>query len=153
MKQGKMTTDPLAVRFDSQGVGVDFQAAAPGVFAYIPMVVGNLNPSWDAWLLDRTRDEPNWRQLPKLEGTAYAAVPGDTKWDLFLGHPVVADDKGLVIALCNLKPGHWRISLHNPTGEDITTNVRSTRNWTPFTLAQRSVTVKAGASIDIMLPE
>jgi hypothetical protein len=150
--QGTLTTDALAARFAGEGAGASFRAPTLGVNAYVPILVTGLNPNWDAWLLDRTRGAPNWRQLQVLDGTAYAAIPGDVELNHFLGHPVVADDTSLVISLCNTLPGKWLVTLHNPTAEAIQTTVRSVDAWTPFSLKPRQVTVAPGTSVDLPLP-
>jgi len=69
--------------------------------------------------------------------------------DLFLGPPVVADRDELQISLCNLLPGQWLVTLHNPTDNEVKAKVRSSAGWSAFTLPPTDCTVPAGSSVDI----
>jgi hypothetical protein len=152
---GKAMGDGIAAHVDAHGVGADLRLNPMPIEAYLPVVIENAQRNWDVWLVDRTREEPNWRQLPKVAQTAYAILPCDTKRDYFLGHAILADPetgKDLVISLCNLLPGKWLVSLHNPTDQPITTKVRSAPTWPVFKLDPREITVPAGASLDIPVP-
>ena len=108
-----------------------------------------LQPNWDAWVVDETLPAPNWRQVVKTEGTAYAVLPCDSAKHYFLGHPVMADNPAVKISLCNTLPGQWVITLHNPTDAAIQTRIQTTSGWTPFTLQPTTCTIPAGASVEI----
>jgi hypothetical protein len=151
VRQGVARADHIAIRIDGAKTGADLTLPANiDLRTFWTLVVDNMNENWGVWLLDRTLPKPNWRQLPVVDKTAYAVVRSDTDKDLFLGHPVLADDEDLVISVCNL-PDRWQVTLHNPTDRNITTKVRSAKNWTPFTLAEEDVTVPAGSSTDVPL--
>ena len=51
--------------------------------------------------------------------------------------------------LCNLEPGKWLLTLHNPTEREIQTRVQTSPQWTVFKLAKQACTVPAGSSVDI----
>lgn len=89
-----------------------------------------------------------------IEGVGYAIVRSDTPRDLFLGHPVTADASDLAISICNFEPGRWQVALHNPTDKPIKATIRSSANWTPFSLPPRQVEVPAGPlkEIELQMP-
>ena len=149
---GEMRADHIAVRLDCKGAGADLRLPASGLPMFWPLVIENINENSGLWLLDRTRKAPNLRQLPVAEGTGYAVVPSDEPRDLFIGHPVVADVPEVVISICNLLPGRWQVTLHNPTDEPISTEIRSAPAWTPFTLPETEHTIPPGSSVDIVVP-
>ncbi|MHB9132423.1 MAG: hypothetical protein ACYDBB_15240 [Armatimonadota bacterium] len=142
-------TDAIALYLDGKGSGAEVTIPAVRLAANRAIVLEHMNNNWDVWLLDRKRQAPNWRQLPMVDGTAYAVVFADDPIDLFLGHPVTADNPNVKITLCNTLPGKWLISLHNPTAKEIRTKVTSAPAWTPFKLSAKSYTIPAGASVDI----
>jgi len=149
VSRGRVTGDFIAARIDCGGADVDLQFEPLAIRGYLPIVLENVQKNWDVWLVDRTLRTPNWRQLPKTDDTAYAVLPCDTKKDYFLGHPVVADNKDLVINLCNLLPGQWQVSLHNPTDKPIAAKVRSASKWPVFVLKEKQYTIPAGSSVDV----
>ncbi|MCC6227516.1 MAG: hypothetical protein IT195_14075, partial [Microthrixaceae bacterium] len=151
--RGKVVAmDGLAMHLDVARSAIEMKIAPLNLGGRLPVVLENAHPNWDTWLLDRATAAPNWRQIPKVDATAYASLPGDAAQDLFIGHPVVADRDELQISLCNLLPGQWLVSLHNPTDREVKANVRSQPAWTPFTLAAKDYTVPAGSSVDIPVP-
>ena len=144
-----LKTDGLVLRIDGKQQGTDIRFPVSTLKAFWPVVLEQMNPNWDVWLLDRTRQSPNWRQLPMVDGVAYATVPSDIPQNLFLGHPVLADNPAVKITLCNLLPGQWQVSLHNPTDKTLTARVWTAASWTPFKLRTKSYTLAAGSSVDI----
>ncbi|OPZ31278.1 MAG: hypothetical protein BWZ02_00302 [Lentisphaerae bacterium ADurb.BinA184] len=141
--------DAIALHLDGAGRGAEVKIPAVPLRANRALLLEGMNDTWDVWLLDRARPAPNWRQLPMVDGTAYAAVFADEAIDLFLGHPVIADRPELRISLCNTLPGKWLVSIHNPTERAITARVESAKAWTPFTLPARSCEIAAGSSLDL----
>jgi len=150
LQQGKLLRmDGIAMHLATAEGTIAMQLTPFKLGGYLPVVIEDAKPNWDVWLLDRARKQPNWRQLPKVDGTVYASLPSDVAQQLFLGHPVVADQDALQISLCNLLPGQWLVSLHNPTEKAITANVHSSAAWTAFKLPAKQYIVPAGSSIDI----
>lgn len=145
----EIVMDGLAMHLGVAQADVEMKLVPFDLGGRLPLVLESVHPNWDVWLCDRTRKTPNWRQLPKVDTTAYASVPSDVAQDLFLGHPVVADRDELQISLCNLLPGQWLVTLHNPTDQAVTATVRSSQNWPVFTLPAKPYTVAAGSSVDI----
>lgn len=147
---GKLTLmDGLSMHLDAARTAVEMKIAPLNLGGRLPVVIENAQPNWDVWLLDRSQQQPNWRQLPKVGATAYASLPSDVAQDLFIGHPVVADHDEVQISICNLLPGKWLVTLHNPTDKEIKTTVHNQPNWPAFTLSAKEYTLAAGSSVDI----
>ena len=153
VSSGKAVCDGVAAHLDGNRSSVNLRFDAMPLNAFLPVVVENLQKNWDAWLVDRTLKTPNWRQIMKADETAYVVLPCDEKKDIFLGHPVLADKPEIVISLCNLLPGQWLLSLHNPGDAPVTTKVRSAPDWPVFKLAEKEYTVPAGATVDVAIQE
>ncbi|HOF88657.1 MAG TPA: hypothetical protein PLZ36_11230, partial [Armatimonadota bacterium] len=143
--------DAIALTLDGKGRGAEVKIPAVPLKANRALVLEKMHDNWDVWLLDRARKAPNWRQLPMVDGTAYATVFADEPIDLFLGHPVIADHPAVKITLCNTLPGQWVVALHNPTEQAITTRVETQKAWTPFTLKRKAYTVPAGGMVEIRI--
>jgi len=146
-----LTGDGIALHLDASKGSAGLRFDALNLNAFLPVVVEGLQPNWDAWVLDRTLKAPNWRQIVKVDGTAYAVLFNDTKKDYYLGHPVQGDNPTVKISLCNTLQQEWQVTLHNPTDAAITTTVWSDKNWPAFRLARKKVTIPAGSSVEIML--
>ena len=148
--RGKLALmDGLSMHLDAARESVEMKISPLNLDGYLPVVIENTQPNWDIWLLDRSRNKPNWRQIPKVDATAYASLPSNVAQQLFIGPPVVATSDDLHISLCNLLPGQWLVSLHNPTDQAIKATVRSLPNWSVFKLPAKEYTVPAGSSVDI----
>ena len=148
-----VTGDGIAAHFDGKQTGVTFRFAPLKLYAFLSVVLEHMQPNWDVWVIDRTLKTPNWRQVVTAGETAYAVLPCDAKKDYFLGHPVLADSPALHISVCNTLPGHWQLTLHNPTDQPITTAVWSNKDWSAFRLKKTTVTVPAGDCVDMAIEE
>jgi len=137
------------MHLDAGKAAVEMTIAPLTLHGRLPLVVENAQPNWDVWLLDRAMKQPNWRQLPKVGATVYASLPSDVRQNLFIGPPVMAESGDLSISLCNVLPGKWLVTLHNPTDTAINTKVWSAPGWSAFKLAKKAYTVPAGSSVDI----
>jgi len=145
--------DGIAAHFDGKQTGVKFRFAPLNLHAYLSVVLEHMQPNWDVWVVDRTLKAPNWRQVVKVDDTAYAVLPCDAKKDYFLGHPILAENTAVYISLCNTLPGHWQVTLHNPTDQPIATTVRSNPDWPVFKLRKTTVTVPAGDSLTMQIEQ
>ena len=149
VRPGRVQSDGLALHIDGGRASVELRCGAQKLNSFLPVVLENLEANWDAWMIDRTRRVPNWRQLPKAGTRAYAALPCEARGRWFLGHPVLADQPAVVISLCNLAPGQWLVSLHNPTDGELTTRIRTAPGWDIFALPAEPYTIPGGASVDV----
>jgi len=148
---GTFTGDGIAVHIDGHAGAVTLDSAPLPFNAYLCVEMTNLQPNWDAWIVDQSIPAPNWRQVVKNDGIAYAALPCATPKRYFLGHPVMADNPALKISLCNTLPDQWQLTLHNPTDQAITTQVWTAPQWTPFKLRKKRYTIPAGDSVEVAI--
>lgn len=145
------TGDGIAVHLDGSAGSADLSYPDLQLNSFLPVVMRDLPENWDAWIIERTRTAPNWRQIVKKDDTAYAALPTDGKKAFFIGCPVQAGNRTLHITLCNTLPKQWVVSLHNPTNTAITTNVWTAKGWGIFTLKAKPYTIPAGSSVEIAI--
>lgn len=126
--QGRLGARRLILALDGEGRGAAFRLPRADLPAALPVTVSNLNPNWTVALLDRVRRR--WRPLGLLEETAYAVLDTteDDK-DVFIGHPVVADDPDLVLNLVQTGDREGILEIHNPTGRAVETGIRWTPAW------------------------
>ncbi|MHB9134708.1 MAG: hypothetical protein ACYDBB_26855 [Armatimonadota bacterium] len=114
----------------------------------LPITVSNLNDRWSACLYDRTLKKT--RPLGMFEGKAWATVCLTGRQDLFIGHPVTADDRNLTIQLTQRGDNAWSLEVHNPTDKPITTTLHKNPFFDPLqgkTLGEEKVTIPAGSSV------
>lgn len=120
---------------------------------FLTTIVENLNDNWSVQLLDRNRAWPNHRALPIREGRSYAELdPNDASLDLFIGHPVTADNRDLRITVNWAEKGVWYVEAHNPSEQRVSARLTSHRAWTPFRFAE-SVELAPGTSKTWMVRE
>jgi hypothetical protein len=118
---------------DAQGSAIEVKipkAAMPGL---LPAVVEGLVDNWSVQLLNKARPWPNHRQLPIRGGRAYAELDfNDGDSDLFIGHPVVADNRDLKVQVAWESRGSWYVEAHNPTDKPIKARLSASPGWTVF---------------------
>jgi hypothetical protein len=88
----------------------------------LPIRVGGLNDRWSACLLDRAQGKA--RPVGMFEGQAWATVSLNGALDLFVGHPVIADNPEVYIQVTQTGADSWSIEVHNPTDQAIRTTIR-----------------------------
>ena len=114
--------------------------------ALLSTVIEGLNDQWSVYMLDKNRDRPNFRALPIRDGKSYLDLDTeDNDMDLFLGHPVVADNHHVKITAAWMEQGKWFIEVHNPSEEAIDTRLKTNTGWPLFTL-DRQITLSPGSS-------
>ncbi len=143
--------DGLAIHLDGRAGSADLSFPDMKLNAYLPVVMTGLPEHADAWIVERTRTTPNWRQIVKNGDTAYAALPTDGKKAYFIGCPVQAGHRNLHITLCNTLAKQWVVTLHNPTNNPITTDVWTAKGWGIFTLKPKPYTIPAGSSVEMTI--
>lgn len=119
------------------------KTALPG---FLTTIVDGLNDNWTVQLLDRSRPWPNHRALPIRDGRAYAEIDSnDSAQELFIGHPVTADNHDLRLTVTWLAKGTWWIEAHNPSGQAVKAKLKSHPAWNAFRFAE-SADLASGAS-------
>ncbi|NQT87730.1 hypothetical protein HQ560_13255, partial [bacterium] len=110
----------------------------------VPIRVTGANPRWSACLWDAAR---GIRPVPVFEGATWAVTEVRGKADLFVGHPVVADNPKCVITAVHTDPSTWAIGVHNPTDQALTATVRPNPAFDPLAAqAAERVELAPGAS-------
>ena len=148
-----VTGDGIAVHLDGKPGSASLRFENLKLNAFLPVVMEGLPPNADAWIVDRTLKAPNWRQIVKKDGIAYAVLPCDAKKDYFIGCPVQAANPALHITLCNTLPQQWVVTLHNPTDSALTTAVWTARDWPIFALNRKAYTIPAGSSVEVRVQQ
>jgi hypothetical protein len=131
---------------------VNATAPRASIDGYVTARVEGFNDNWPVYLLDRNRAWPNYRKLPLRDGVAYAQIDfNERDVDLFIGHPLRAQEEALLLHAVYLTKGQWRVEAHNPTEAPLETTVRSDPDWPLFSFEKR-VSLKPGTSQSWLLP-
>jgi len=80
-------------------------------------------------------------------------VPLHGTADLFVGHPVTADNREVFIQVTQTGEDAWAIEAHNPTDLPITTTLRSNPAFGPLAakLVPQALTLAPGSSVTMRL--
>ena len=144
--RGRQIDNYLCWRLAAEGGAVEAAVPKTDMPSLVPALIEGLNDNWSVQLLDKRRPWPNHRSLPIRDGVAYAELDfTEGPSELFLGHPVTADDPRLKLLASWQEPGTWYVEAHNPTDHAVKTVVRSAPGWTPFSL-QAAIELSPGAS-------
>jgi hypothetical protein len=137
IKRGKQIDNYLIWRLNGEGSGIEAKIPRTDMPGFLPVCVENLNDNWSVQLLDRARPWPNHRALPIRDGRAYAQLDlNEGDLDIFIGHPVVADNPNVKLAVSWMRPGEWFVEANNPTDAPIKTRLTAAPGWTPFAFDQ-----------------
>jgi len=146
--QGTILSQRYILAVDGKASGC-FSGQLDGkLVSSLPVVVSSLNDRWSAFLCDRSLKQA--RPVGVFEGKAWATISLAGRADLFIGHPVLADNPELFLQLTQSGNDAWTLEVHNPTDAPIATRVRANPAFGPLkgkVLPDREVTVPAGASI------
>jgi len=143
---GKQIDSYLAWRLDGGGTGIVAQLPKTDLPGFLPAIVEGLNDNWSVHLLDRARKWPNHRALPIRDGRAFAQLDlAEQDRDVFIGHPVTADQPDVKVQVAWQEPGVWFVEAHNPTDQPVRMSLRSSPGWTVFDFGQ-TVELAPGSS-------
>jgi hypothetical protein len=146
IKSGRQIDNYVTWRLDAQGSGVHAKIPKAAMPGFLTASVENLNDNWSVHLVDRARSWPNHRALPIRDGRSFAQLDlNDADLDLFIGHPVTADQKDLKILVSWMEPGKWHVEAHNPTDKAMKAALQSNKAW-PFFTFDEKLELPAGAS-------
>ena len=109
--------------------------------------VGGLNDRWSAYLLDRGQGKA--RPVGVFESQAWATVPMWGEADLFIGHPIVADNKSVHIQCTQSGEATWTLEVHNPLDEPVRVTVTNNRRFDLLqssAFSQETLDIPAGSS-------
>lgn len=85
-----------------------------------------------------------------MNGRAPATVLMHGSTDVFLGHPVTADDPRLVIQVTQSGAAAWDVEIHNRTDASITARVKVNPAFDPLhgtTFGDAPLVIPAGSSV------
>jgi hypothetical protein len=146
LKRGKQLDNYLVWRLDGQGEAIEARLRKTAMPGFLTVSVENLRDNWSVCLADRLRARPNFRALPVRDGRAYAQLDlteGDS--DVFIGHPVVADNPAVKLLVNWQEPGRWFIEAHNPGETPVTARLKSVSGG-PLERFDETVTLPPGSS-------
>ena len=137
----------------------------------LPVMISGLNPRWDAliWyrgendllIAKRTFDDRGCdfisRHVSKcrdevrffgvLDDTGYCQIDTETgDRDLFIGHPVICDQKEVFISISKCKRNQIEFELHNPTGKSLTCKVENAPGLPDIGIFKAEITLPPGSS-------
>ncbi len=146
MTAGKTISNYCLWNVDAMGKSVQAKIAKTVMPGFLTACIDGLNDKWSVYLLDKARTAPNFRALPIRDGRAWAQLDLNiADSDLFLGHPVTADNADITLSANWKLDKLWCVEVHNTTNKEITTVITSTPGWTPFTFKE-TVTLAPGTS-------
>ncbi len=146
IEHGRVVEQRYWLRIDAQGEGFGGRISQAGLPARLPILVDNLSPRWTVGLLDRAAKL--YRPLGQVAGTAYATIDATTgDSDLFIGHPIVADNADLTLCVTQTGDEEFALEIHNPTDAEITAHIRSPDGFTLLSVPPTEITVPAGRSL------
>jgi hypothetical protein len=146
LKRGKPLDNYLLWRLDAQGEAVEARLPKTDLPGFLTACVENLRDNWSVCLVDRLRAGPNFRALPVRDGRAYAQLDltaADS--DVFIGHPVVADNPAVKLLVNSQEPGRWFIEAHNPGDAPLAVHLTSAPGG-PLSHFDERVTLPPGSS-------
>ncbi|MBC7328400.1 hypothetical protein H5T87_09865 [bacterium] len=109
----------------------------------LPIVVEGLNERWSTFLLERNNGLA--RPIGQLKDSAYATIDlREGEKDIFIGHPVICDDREVFINVVQTGEKEFSIYIHNPTATTKKVLLRSSPFWTLGKLSPRRVTLQPG---------
>ena len=131
---------------DAAGTSVQARLAKTPMPGFLTARVQGLNDNWSVFLLDKGRPAPNFRALPIRDGISWAQLDlVDHDSDLFIGHPITADNSDVKLLVNWKQDGQWYVEASNPTAAPITASLKTTPGWPLFAFA-KTVTLAPGSS-------
>ncbi len=145
--RGKQLDNYLIWRLQADAAGaVEARLPKANLPCFLTTSVDGLNDNWSAYLLDRARANPNFRSLPIRDGRTFAQLDlNEADSDLFIGHPVTADQAEVRILVSWKEPGLWYVEAHNPGHKPMNLKLKANEGWNLFDFAE-SVELPPGAS-------
>lgn len=114
----------------------------------LPIAVSGLNDGWSCYLYDRARNAA--RPVGVFEGIGWATISLNDSQNLFIGHPITADNPHVRIQVTQTTEKNWKVEVHNPTDKPLRTTISKNPHFDPLQhnpFHSETVTIPAGASI------
>ena len=148
LDQGTILGRRFLLRIDGGKSGCFSGQLQGNLISSLPITVASLNDGWSSYIYDRELNKA--RPLGVFEGNAWATITLAGRRDLFIGHPLTADDPRLMIQVTQCGDDAWQVELHNPTDAAIATTIRKNPAFDPLTpkpFTTEAITVPAGTSL------
>ncbi|MGA2066333.1 MAG: hypothetical protein ABSG86_15265 [Thermoguttaceae bacterium] len=153
LARGKPLDNYLLWQVDAQGAAVEARLPKTDLPGFLTACVENLRDNWSVCLVDRLRSGPNFRALPIRDGRAYAELDlTEAPSDVFIGHPLVADNPAVKLLVSWQEPGLWFAEAHNPTDAPLTARLASAPGG-PLAHFEETVVLPPGSSKTFVLPQ
>jgi hypothetical protein len=143
VEKGKVIGQRYVLEVDGGGEGFSGKIGKANLPLTLPIAVKGLQERWSVFLLER--DKKRARPVGQLGDSAYVTMDlreGDK--DIFIGHPIVCDDKEVFINVVQTGEKKFSIYLHNPTPKEKRIRVRSADQWNWGKLPTRQVSLGPG---------
>ncbi|MHB9025761.1 MAG: hypothetical protein ACYC7E_16595 [Armatimonadota bacterium] len=114
----------------------------------LPITVANLRDNWSSVLYDRAQKKA--RPLGMFEKKAWATVSLMGNLDLFIGHPIIADNPEVTLQVTQSGENAWRVEAHNPTAKPMTVTIRINPRFDPLAgkpFTSETLAIPAGSSV------
>jgi hypothetical protein len=150
LERGELLSQRLLLTLDGQGEGVACRIPRAELPMALPILVRHLNANWPVYLVDRAGNR--CRPLGVYQDTAYATLDtlaGD--WSLFIGHPVTASHREVVLSLTQISPEAWTLEAHNPTVAALTVDLAVSPYFTALAWSGDTISLPAGTSVVLEL--
>lgn len=133
LNKGETIDNYLIWRVDGGGEGISAHLPKVNLECFLCLSVENLNDNWSVYLVDGGRKGPNFRALPVRDGRSYAQLDlTEHPLDIFVGHPITADNSEVKILVSWMEPRKWFVEVHNPTDSALDVALRSVKDWKIF---------------------
>lgn len=127
--QGRINGRRYLLEIDGEEEACFSGTLSGDLISSLPVVVSGAD-GHSAFLYDRILKQA--RPLGVFENKAWAMVCLHGKQDLFIGHPVVVEQKSLTVQVTQTGDNSWSVEIHNPTDAPVTSKVRLNPNFDPF---------------------
>ncbi len=118
----------------------------------LPITVSDLNDKWSAFLYDGNIKKS--RPVGIFEKKAWAVIPVKGKTEIFMGHPVTADNPEIFIQVCQTNENAWSVELHNPADKPVSVTPALNAKFASFAgkkLSDGKIEIPAGKSVFVNL--
>ncbi|MGB9877038.1 MAG: hypothetical protein ACPLPS_04645 [bacterium] len=143
IEKGKVISQEYILEVDGKGEGFAGRISKSNLPLALPIVVRRLQERWSVFLLER--DKKRARPLGQLNDKAYATIDlreGDK--DIFVGHPIVCDDKEIFINVVQTGDKIFSVYLHNPSSKKKNIIIRSNNLWSWGKLRPQKLSLSPG---------
>lgn len=143
VEKGRVISQKYILRLDGKGEGFVGEFKRANLPLTLPIIVEGLNERWSVFLLER--DKGLARPIGQWKDRAYATIDlreGDK--EIFIGHPIIADDREVFINVVQTGEGEFSAYIHNPAPNPKAVTVRSVVQWTLGKLSPTQVTLQPG---------